>query len=84
MPGKPLTKFLDALPHDARAFECFDNSLEAYRCTPPKQHRNSNYFYHRYHNQRNKLILALRREGASESTIYEWLDSLQQQINLPL
>jgi hypothetical protein len=75
------TKFLDPIHPSAAAWYHFDNALDAYQRCIVKHSRD--YHYKRYHNQRYKMQHSLRKAGASESLIIEWLESLKQQCILP-
>jgi hypothetical protein len=75
------TRFLDPIGPGTPAWLHFDLALESYQAASAKNMHN--HSYHRFYNQRAAMKLALRKEGASESLIFEWCQSLKQQCLLP-
>jgi hypothetical protein len=72
----PKLQFNDPIGPGTPAWDAFDRAVEAYKRVPRGEHNKSNADYRRYANQRDYMIMLLRKHNLDESGIATWLNSL--------
>lgn len=75
-----LLRGFDPLGPGGPAWEAADAALAAYRKVPPGQHNQWNKDYKRYCNFRAYMVIALKRHGAPQEEISQWLDFLEANL----